>query len=114
VKGVPTVTVFDFDESHLSSNDLSVLRFTQTDYDWLDFVVKNRGDLSPGGVYDIVIGPVANNTIYKVVELYEDGSITSDEAIVAFKVRRLYDQVVFRSDSAIALLTDLGDYEVIK
>lgn len=58
-------------------NDLKIKVFSTTDAEWLDFVAKCRnGDIHE---YDIVEGPMADDTIYNYVEDYLDGKISKDD-----------------------------------
>ena len=58
---------------------------------WLDFISKNR---TIGGLnhnYDIVIGPVADDTVFNVIDTYLYGDYAKNEAIKRLKlVRRKY------------------------
>ena len=58
--GKETVSVFEFDDTSVS--DLKILRFTQAQKEWLEYVTMNRKNQTiPNDDYDIVIGPVAND-----------------------------------------------------
>ena len=63
--GVPTLNVFNFDESVLTNGKLRVKIFNQYSLEWARFVNanrKNRSDL-PVHDYDIVFGPIADDRI---------------------------------------------------
>lgn len=53
---------------------LSVRRFDSLSEEWLDFVVACRMGQPHG--YDIVEGPMADDTIYNYVQSFMDGKIT--------------------------------------
>ena len=61
--GEPIVTEFEFDESALSF--LSVKMFKDPSEEWALFVMANRSrkNVQPTHDFDIVIGPVADDTI---------------------------------------------------
>lgn len=82
--------------------------YTTTNSDWLDFVFENRKGSYAGPSYDIIFGPVANDTIYRTFVAYEDGILTREETITRLKVKKLYDQMVFASDAAIKTLRFTG------
>ena len=63
-------------------------------------VIYNRSYASAND-YDVVIGPVANDTLYQTLTLYEAGSLTKQETIVRPKVHPLIDQVSFHSLKAL-------------
>jgi len=59
--GIPTVSCYEVDfEKMLRA--LHVLRFGKPDDAWLDFVYANRTFKYGGEFYDVVVGPVANDT----------------------------------------------------
>ena len=60
-----------FDEEK-AVKELKVIRFQCADEVWLDFICANRQGLYTGD-YDIVIGPVADDNVYRVVVEYENG-----------------------------------------
>jgi len=101
-QGVPTVTAFSFDETAIGP--LSVKRFLDPEDEWLDFVVANRRGTYEGPAYDVTIGPVANDNVYRTVQLYMTGVLTRAQTIEALKVRKLFNQYVFSTDRAIAML----------
>ena len=92
--------------------ELAVLVFSSPDYKWLDFVCGNRSGAYAGKTYDIVYGPVANDMIYRTFVAYEDGILTKDETINRLKIKKLYDQMTFCTETALSLLKYTGHYEV--
>lgn len=64
------VTVYEFNEILLKNDILKIKIFTQADEKWLDFVIHNRS-IDSAADYDLVIGPVANDTLYQTFTLYE-------------------------------------------
>jgi hypothetical protein len=94
---------YRFDEVG-ARGSLRILTFADADDEWLEYVVANRSGTGRMNDYDIVIGPVANDKVYDVVELYEAGDYTAAEAIVRLKTYRLIDQVVFKSEESLRFL----------
>jgi hypothetical protein len=92
--------------------ELSVLEFHEANEEWLDFVFENRADKYGGEIFDIVSGPVANDTIYRVLSVYESGIIGKDECIRQLKVRKLYNQMTFATEKAISCLRYTGCFEL--
>lgn len=100
--GKAIVSEYDFDFD--AAKGLMVLRFKKPDEEWLDFVVANRKGGEPNKEYDIVMGPVANDNVYEVINLYQQGRYTKREALERFKVKELFSQITFKTDKAIKLL----------
>jgi len=85
--------------------NLSVLSFAKADTEWLRYVVKNRSGKGNDLDYDIVIGSVANDKVYEVVEGFEIGDYSEEEALRRLLSFRLTDQVVFKSDRSLESLS---------
>jgi len=96
-----------------SKKELSVLEFPEASEEWLDFVFANRADHYNGERYDIIYGPVANDTIYRVITVYENGIIGKEECIRQLKIRKLYNQMTFASEKALSYLKYTGCLELV-
>jgi len=94
------ITEYKFDYNS-AKKECKVITFVKPDSMWLDFVCKNRSGSIPVDPYDIVIGPVANDQVYTVVVLYEQGIISKEAAITELKVRKLYNQILFHTDKSL-------------
>ena len=103
------ITVYELDENLLNSEILKVKIFTQANEAWLDFVIHNR-NIESGTNYDIVIGPVANDTLYQTLILYEAGILTKKETIARLKVHPLFDQLSFNTQKALEYLKYIRSY----
>jgi hypothetical protein len=55
--------------------ELTVLRFESADEAWFDFVMANRRNIWQGKKYDVIYGPVANDTIYRTLIVFEAGEL---------------------------------------
>lgn len=97
------VSVYDFDLS-VAKRTLAVLEFKTADEAWLDFVTANRLGKPLKDKWDIVMGPVANDTIYRTFVAYETGFYTKQQTLEQLKIRKLYNQVTFKTEAALALL----------
>jgi hypothetical protein len=102
-KGVPTVNYYEVDFGELEKN-FTVLKFEKANDEWLDFVYAQRMGKYDGKQYDVIIGPVANDTLYRVFRMYEDGDIDRDETLKRLKVVELFNQITFCTESAISIL----------
>ena len=101
--GQAIVNIYDLDELRLAT--LHVLRFNTADGDWLDCVVTTRRGQAVVGDYDVVIGPVANDSTLPVIDDYMSGNYTKEEAVRRLLPQNLTDQYAFKSTEALAALT---------
>lgn len=101
---------YDFD-SEKAKSVLTVIHFEKADEKWLDFICDNRsGKVS--GDYDIVIGPVADDRVYRVVVEYENGDLDKETALKNLKTEELCDQILFHSEKSLEYLKYI-DTEVV-
>lgn len=100
--GNPIVSVYEILEEDIKK--LNLLSFDTADEKWLKFVSNNRKGLFIDSNYDIIIGPVANDTTISVIDLYMQGFINEQEAIKRLMPQKLTNQVVFKSEKALSFL----------
>ncbi|GHV93826.1 hypothetical protein AGMMS50293_01460 [Spirochaetia bacterium] len=91
--------------------ELDILRFDSADEAWFDFVIANRRNAWQGKKYDIIYGPVANDTIYRTLIAFETGTLTKTETISRLKVHQLFDQMTFASERSLVFLEYSGFVE---
>ena len=91
--------------------ELDILRFESASEEWFDFVIANRRNTWEGKEYDIIYGPVANDTIYRTLIIFESGELSKQETIARLKVRELFDQVTFKSERSLPFLKFTGFME---
>ena len=96
------VNRYEFDLEKAKS-ELTVIHFEVADEKWLDFICANRSGNSTGN-YDIVIGPVADDRVYRVVVEYENGDVDKETALKSLKVEALCDQILFHTEKALEYL----------
>ena len=75
------------------------------------FYLQYRNGKYNGEPYDIVFGPVANDTIYRTFIAYEEGILTKDETIARLKVKKLFDQMTFTTELALKELKYIGQFD---
>lgn len=102
--GEPTVTEFEFDEAALHT--LSVKTFENPDKEWALFVLANRSRncRQPTHCFDIVIGPVADDTIAILFRNFNDGIIDLPTLVNGLKYKKVSSQYLFHSAKAIKYL----------
>ena len=110
--GIATINIYEFDEEN-ACDDCSVLRFKQDpDHEWLDFVTANRSGEYTGKQFDIIIGPVANDNVYRTIGLYMANVLTHDQAVDTLKGRELFMQIAFTTKKALSHLLFIGKEEL--
>ena len=93
------VNIYELDETVLTK--LKCLIFSEPTEDWVDFVMKNRMQLDFTHDYDIVYGPVADDSVYTQFTLYEGGIISMPTLIRELKTYKLVDQYLFHTEEAL-------------
>ncbi len=93
-KGQPTLSCFEFDETKADELGLDIKVFPDYSVEWAEFVVMNRKNNSdtPAHPYDIVIGPIADDTVGVQIRRYIMGYLSA----VA-----LVEELKFKGDHAI-------------
>ena len=105
--GTPSVTSYMFDESVLDKTELNVKVFEDYSIEWAEFVLANRKNTSdtPIHSYDIVIGPIANDTVGVQIRRYVMGYIGMEKLIEELKyIGNRSVQYFFATPKAINLL----------
>ena len=100
------VNEYSYDES----NDMNKLLFPEMSEAWLQFVVDCRRGIEHQ--YDIVEGPMADDTIWDYIEDYAAGMISKAAIWELVKFRYPTHQIVFCSEKSLELLHFEGSYEL--
>ena len=102
--GEAVVTEFEFDETALKT--LSVKTFEDPNEEWALFVMANRSrkNIQPTHSFDIVIGPVADDTIATLFRNFDDGIIDLQMLVNGLKYKKVSSQYFFHSAEAIKYL----------
>ena len=90
--------------------NLKIKEFKEMSEEWLDFIIECRSGKSHD--YDIVIGPVADDRVYRVVVEYENGDLDKETALKNLKTESLCDQILFHTEKALEYLKYI-DTEVV-
>lgn len=113
MQGTPTLNIYSFDDSVLSDNkDLRIKVFDDYSAEWADFVLHNRKNTSdtPAHPYDIVIGPIANDTVGVQLRRYTMGYISVEKLIEELKYKgNRAMQYFFGTERAVKLLKKITD-----
>ena len=94
------LSIYEFDAETAKKN-LSIIYFDEPNETWLDFVCENRNGRRISQSYDMVFGPVADDKVYTVVQLYENGIYDKEDAIKRLKIENLYNQILFHTEKSL-------------
>lgn len=102
----PTVTVYEFDDEEARRQKLRMKVFDKPTEDWAKFVSENRHASRTGFThqYDIVIGPIANDSMAMQFRLYEQGYITLRQLARKITFPKDNSQHFFATERAVSLL----------
>ena len=95
------ISEYEFDLEKAAKN-LTIIRFDSPDYEWLRFVTACRSGRETEIMYDMAIGPVANDNVYATIQLYETGLLSEAETIIRLKVEKIFDQILFHTETALS------------
>lgn len=83
-------------------DSLKVLKFDRMTEEWLDFIADCRSGIPHD--YDIVEGPMADDTIYNYVEDFLNGNISREAFWALVKFKYSTHQISFNSQKALETL----------
>lgn len=83
------------------ASDLKIKVFDSYDGEWLDFVCSCRNGDECYKQYDIIEGGVANDKVYRTVDLYMTGIYNKEQALQKLKYEMPNNQICFITQKAI-------------
>lgn len=89
---------------------LKVLKFEKMTEEWLDFIAACR--LGQSHTYDIVEGPMANDTIFNYVQNFVDDKISREAFWALAKFKKPTHQISFHTAKALTTLEFVKGYDV--
>jgi hypothetical protein len=99
--------MFEFMPSE--DSHLSILRFDKVDWNWAWFVLRNRYYKNiKETTHDIIIGPVGDDDMFRLFQLFVDHVISKEDVIRKMKYKKLNDQYCFSSINAINALVHVN------
>ncbi|MBQ7650797.1 MAG: DUF3990 domain-containing protein [Victivallales bacterium] len=96
--GEGIVNVYEYNENL----NLKILKFPELSEEWLDFIVSCRMGIPHD--FDIVEGPMADDTIYNYVQDYLDRRITRKQFWEMARFKKPTHQICFNTDAALTTL----------
>ena len=80
---------------------LKVKTFPDDLTEWIDFVCDCRDEKTVYQQYDLIIGKVADDKVFRVVDMYQSGIWDRDRALQEIRAYPNYDQIAFITRNAI-------------
>ena len=96
-EGIVNVYEYEPDDS------LKILKFEKMTEEWLDFIIACRSGIPHE--WDIVEGPMADDTIYNYIQEFQDGKISREAFWVLAKFRYPTHQICFNTEKALGTIT---------
>ena len=100
------INVYEYEKD----SSLNVLKFEKMTEEWLDFIVACR--LGKSHNYDIVEGPMANDTIFNYIQGFVDGKISRSAFWELAKFKHPTHQMRFHTIAALKTLCFIGEEKV--
>ena len=90
------LNTYELDESGLN------IKYLDRNEEWFRYIFANRR-VKPDefSEYDVIVGPIANDTIFNTLGIMTSGYISDDEALKLMCVGPMYQQVVLKSQAAV-------------
>ena len=88
----------------LDLDGLKIKRFERGG-EWFDYLLANR-TRQPDALanYDVILGPIANDTIYDTFGIITSGFLPRDQALSLLMLGPAYEQIVLKTEKAAAQL----------
>ena len=93
------VNVYELDDEFIKR--MRLLIFDKPTEEWVNFVMKNRTEQGFTHNYDVVYGPVADDSVYTQFTLYEGGIISMPTLIQELKTYKLVDLYLFHTEESL-------------
>ena len=91
------------------NQSLRVLHFSEMTEEWLDFIAACRGGSSHD--YDIVEGPMVDDTIFNYVRSFLDNEISHEAFWALAKFKHPTHQICFHTEAALRSIRFIGAEE---
>lgn len=93
-------------EYELDTSDLNIHHFRR-DAEWFDYIFQNRRTKDTLAA-DVIIGPIANDTIYDTFGIISSGFLEPEDALQLLMIGPEYIQIAIKSEKAVRQLRWIG------
>lgn len=115
--GEPCVISYEVPDNLLELQDIKIKNFPKPSKDWAVFIINNRNrdftditseNCNLDSKYELVYGPVANDTLTTLIQQYKHGYIDSAILLKEMEYAAPNNQYSFHTQKAINLLKKVG------
>ena len=99
-------------EYELDADGLQIHRFVR-DEEWFSYILQNRR-LQDGITADVIIGPIANDTIFDTFGILSSGFLKTADAMKLLMIGPEYTQVVIKIEKAVRHLRWTGAEKIVR
>lgn len=105
------VNIYDLKES---MEGYKVLSFESENEKWLDFVCDCRKGIELNLEYDVIIGSVADDDVFKTVDMYIRGLWSKKKALEELRYYKMNDQICIANQKVLdSILIFQKSYQVV-
>ena len=76
----------------------------ERDMEWFRYIFSNRRAVDSLPDYDVIFGPIANDTIYDTLGIFTSGFLTDEQALSLLMIGPCYRQIALKTDRAASRL----------
>lgn len=109
-KGTAIINCYQMQDD---TGGLRVKSFDEDLLEWIDFVCRCRDGETDYRKYDLISGKVADDKVFRVVDMYHTGIWDKERALREIKVYPSYDQIAFITQRAIDGLLQFESFEEV-
>ena len=110
-KGKAIVNRYQMNEDF---GELKLKTFPEDLMEWIDFVCRCRNGETDYQEFDVISGKVANDKVFRVVDLYRTGIWDKQRALKEIRAYPNFDQIAFITQKAIDKLLVFDSYVEVK
>ena len=102
-KIMPIVSCYVLEKENIKKN-LNTKEFSGASIEWLDMVVKCRGDVQYTHDYDIVLGKIANDNVGETISYVLQGIMRKEDALKRLEFEKINNQIAFCTEKSLEYL----------
>ena len=96
----------------LDLQGLQIKHFSR-DSEWFEYIYANRANRKDlFADHDVIIGPIANDTIYDTWGIITSGLLKGEDALNLLRIGKVYEQTVLKTEKAAASLHFIEAQEI--